>query len=179
MKVALIYGYAEGPRIAKSFIEYLEAHGHQLVEDSKAEVIIAHSGGAYLIPDNNLATKVVLVGVPYYDNHWSFIKKLSKRVAEEGVSLAALQKFALNNWYVYSQPKRSYRMYRRVIDGSFHGVDGKRVMLVRNNKDLFGAISQDEQQAHKSGWLVQGLPGTHDDLWTNPEPYIKLLEKQL
>ncbi len=179
MKVALIYGYAEGPRIAKNLIEYLGARGHELVDASEAEVILAHSGGSYLIPDNNSATRVVLVDVPYYDNHPSFIKKLSKRVTEEGISLSALQKFIWNNWYVYSQPKRSYQMYKRVIEGEFHGVEGKKVMLVRNNNDLFGAIDQDKEQARANGWLVEGLPGTHDDLWVNPEPYSKFLEKQL
>jgi hypothetical protein len=179
MKVALVYGYAEGPRIAKEFVSTLYRLGHKLVSATDADVIIAHSGGSFMIPDKNNAKVVMLVDVPYYDNHKSFVKKLYRRVAEEGWSLKSIRKFSWNNWYVVSNPKRCWRMYRAVIVGSFHGVNGKRVVLVRNSQDLFGVIAQDKQEAKKINADVKELPGTHDDIWVHPEVYIKLAEKQL
>lgn len=179
MKVALIYGYAEGPRIGKKFRESLVTSGHELVGIDKAEVIIAHSGGSFLIPDNHAANLVVLVDVPYYDSHRSFIKKLTKRVAEEGWSRESISKFAWNNWYVISDLKRSHQMYKAVIRGTFYGLAGKKVLVIRNSQDVFGKLAQDKEEAQKAGWVATELPGTHDDLWINPEPYIKLAEKHL
>lgn len=179
MKVALIYGYAEGPRIACDFMAELNRLGHQLVDTTVAEVIIAHSGGSYLVPDKNGAKVVMLVDVPYYDSHRSFIRKLYKRVVEEGWSKKSIKKFGWNNWYVLSQPKRSFRMYKAVINGSFYGLDKKKVLFVRNDKDLFGVVDQDKKEARQMGGVVKVLPGTHDHLWEHPELYIKLVEKYL
>jgi len=179
MKVALEYGYAEGPRVAEDFIVELNQLGHQLVDAELAEVIIAHSGGSYLVPDKNSAEVVMLVDVPYYDSHRSFIGKLYKRVVEEGWSKKSIKKFAWNTWYLLSQPKRSFRMYKAVIDGSFYGLYKKKVIFVRNDRDLFGIVDQDKKEAKQVGGVVEVVPGTHDHLWEHPELYIKLVGKYL
>jgi hypothetical protein len=179
MKIALIYGYAEGPRIAATFISSLRRLGHELVDASDAEVIVAHSGGSYLIPNKNNAKLILLVDVPYYDSHTSLMKKLYKRVTEEGWSLKSISKFGWNNWYVVSKPKRCFQMYKAVIDGTFQGLDGNKVVFVRNTKDIFGVVAQDKKEAKKIKGKVEELPGIHDDLWIHPEPYIKLAEKIL
>jgi len=178
MKVALIYGYAEGPRIAQRFITELQQRGHVVVQPEDADIIIAHSGGSYMIPASQ-AKLIMCINVPYYDSRWSFVKKLTKRVAEEGMSISAMQKFAWNNWYVYSQPIRSYRMYKQVMHGVFDGTKDKKVILVRNDRDLFGDISQDRRVAKQYPWKTRGLSGTHDDLWVNPGQYITLMEENV
>lgn len=179
MKVALIYGYSEGPRIAKKFQAILGSLGHTLVNVDKAQVIIAHSGGSYMVPDKHSAKVVMLVDVPYYDSHWSFINKLFKRVMGEGLSVSALNKLGWNSWYMISQYKRGSQMKKLVINGVFTGVKGKKVLLVRNSQDIFGTLAQDKKEAQRNGWAAEKLPGTHDDIWTNPKAYIKLAEKYL
>lgn len=179
MKVALIYGYAEGPRIAKNFISEIHRLGHKHVAIQDADVIIAHSGGTYMVPDTNQARLVILVDVPYYDSHKSFMNKLYRRVVEEGWSWKSVSKFGWNNWYVISSPQRCFQMYRAVIDGVFHGLKGKKVVFVRNAQDLFGEIAQDKRETKKINALTVELPGTHDDIWQRPEAYIKLSEKYL
>lgn len=179
MKVALAYGYAEGPRIAKEFLSVAHQFGHELVSIADADVIIAHSGGSYMIPDKNDAKAVMLVDVPYYDSHKSFVKKLYRRVAEEGWSLKSIRKFSWNSWYVISSPKRYLQMYRAIIDGNLHGLEGKKVLFVRNSQDLFGVIDQDRQAAVRLNAKIEELPGHHDDIWAHPEAYLKLAEKHI
>lgn len=178
MKITFVYGYAEGPRLVTKFNKVAAKLGHDLVDVDQADVVIAHSGGTFMVPTNT-SKVVLLVNAPHYDSHWSFVKKLTTRVADEGFHLNALRKLLWNTWYFLSQPVRGRQMKKAVIAGHFTGLDGKIVIMVRNEHDNFGTIEQDNQIAKKFGWLTQELPGTHDDVWSHPEAYIKLAERYL
>lgn len=176
MKVALVYGYAEGPRITRKFSAALQVAGHQLNDAKTADVIIAHSGGSFMIP-NNQAKVVLLVNAPYYESHRAMIRNLANRVRQEGIKPIALRKLGWNGWYLVSRPRRARQMQKAVIEGKFPSTEQATVLLIRNADDNFGTPAQDQKLAAEHNWKTITLPGTHDDIWGNPGPYIKLLEE--
>lgn len=64
-KVAICYGFVGGPLHAKDFRERLNRAGFNLVSDpSDAEIVIAHSAGCWLIPQNIKPKLLIYIGMP-------------------------------------------------------------------------------------------------------------------
>jgi hypothetical protein len=47
--------------------------------------------------------------------------------------------------------------------------------LVINHKDTFAHIHKLSELAAQNDWELDTLSGQHDDLWSNPKPYIDLI----
>src|SRR5688572_18120710 len=99
MKVAIIYGWAEGHWHGHRLRKELKAAGLEYSHDpANADVIIAHSGGCYMLPDNSQANLVMLVGFPYYAGPHP-IKFLPKKIKDEFKDLWWLRKTVYNILY--------------------------------------------------------------------------------
>lgn len=63
-KVCIIYGLAEGPKIAKRLIKSLTEQGFGLTNNPEtADALIVHSGGQYFLPPQ-IQSKIVLLAGP-------------------------------------------------------------------------------------------------------------------
>src|SRR3990167_926909 len=143
-KVAIIYGWAEGPWQGRSFNRELKKHGLEITTDiRRADVVIGHSLGCYLIPENARSKLVLLISLPYWPNRsvfYSLTQKLKSEMVHHRRSKSLgwwTNKMIHNTWYILCRPQLSYYVLGRwPVD---HLPDGasSRVIVVRPTDDTF------------------------------------------
>src|SRR5438046_8452477 len=68
VRIYILYGFREGPHSGRRLLPRLRAAGFEPTSDvQSADIILSHSGGCFLAP-NNLAAQppIVMVGLPYW-----------------------------------------------------------------------------------------------------------------
>lgn len=180
MKVGISYGFAEGPGNARLMIRLLKEQGFTITRKlSNADIIIAHSGGCFLIPENGKANFVMLIDLPYWpDKHLGL--GLKEKLELEIKDMLWFKKSTVNLLYFIAWPTRWYRMWKgwknmRIPNTANYAS----VLAVRNEKDTFMHPVEGEMLAAKHGWETKILSGQHDDLWENPQHYINILLQKL
>jgi len=179
--VCVIYGIAEGRHVGVNFEKLLKQAGYSLQDDPKvAEIIIAHSGGCYLIPENNRANCVLLIDMPFWPRKSLFSSFVQKFFRDLKFSF----KFRYKRWYIYKtfwnllyglNIFRGVRMYRGKKQNKPWGIKVPKLIVVRNENDTFCMPDLDQLPFVYKPQLVD-LPGEHDDCWVNPERYLELIK---
>jgi hypothetical protein len=182
-QVAILYGTNEGPALTWRLRPVLQANGYELTEDmTKAEYILTHSGGVLLLP-RDLSDKTVLVGVPSTGYSGSLAGAMVTKVTQDIVySLQHkqmafwLRKTAINLFYAFNIA-RTFKLYllnKRLVD-SLPACEAKNVAVLVQTKDPWSQdLSPNAVTSHPT-YIFATIAGHHDDLWSHPEPYIKLL----
>lgn len=183
--VAMIYGWAEGPWQARSFKKALQKEGLVFTNDIlRADVIVAHSSGCYLIPKNTSAKLIVLVGLPYWPG-----RSLASSVAKKLVGELRyhrrnkdifwwLNKIMHNIWYIITRPHKSlYAFTRHRLERL--PSDKHRTLLVRPTDDTFCHPNIIKTLKPLKNYGFEEISGEHDDCWVKPKPYVDLILKEL
>lgn len=180
MKVTIIPGFSEGTRIGRRFRRELHASGFHATKDAaEADIIIAHSGGCFLIPKNAQAKLVILVGLPHWSNR-RLANSLSAKIKIEQKDLFFIKKSSYNVYQLFRRPHIWVRMWRSWRISHIPVVpSGAKVIVIRNEDDQFLHPSEYMSLAKQQGWLAVSLPGHHDDLWRYPEPYVTIIKNQI
>ena len=58
-------------------------------------------------------------------------------------------------------------------------INGGNVVIVRNEQDAYLHPEEGKELASKKSWEYITLPGHHDDIWINPEPYVAFIMKKM
>lgn len=180
LKVGISYGFAEGPGNARRMIKFLKQSGFSITRKlHEADIIIAHSGGCFLIPENGRANIVMMIDLPYWPGKHPRIG-FKEKLKLEPRDRDWLKKSLINFMYFFAWPNRWYRMYKawgqvRVPSKANY----PSIIAVRDEHDTFMHPIESEALAEKHGWHTHTLRGEHDDLWANPRPYIDILLKKL
>ncbi len=185
--VAFIYGWAEGAWQAKQLAGDLAKHGFRLTRHpEKADVVLAHSAGCYMVPQITKAKLIVLIGLPYWPGkplHKSLIEKLkleAKKHKNRGDYLWFANKIAHNLWYILTRPHAMYRFIKNYRQLKLPKASQKQqVILIRNSDDRFCTPEVAQILPQAKGYKFLELPGLHDDCWIEPEPYIKIIRNAL
>ena len=179
MTVALVYGFSEGHKISKKLQQQVRDSGYSLTNNvSEADVIIAHSGGSYMLPKEFKAKLVVLINPPTIPNN-RMIMALIHKIAKENKDKIWLSKSTLNIYYFLIRPLL-WLMKQAVQNRSWPNVEGsQKVIIVRNLSDTFTDSEILKIITETNNWTYEIFDGQHDDLWMNPEPYIELIKKVL
>ncbi|HSX35421.1 MAG TPA: hypothetical protein VLH84_00635 [Patescibacteria group bacterium] len=178
-KICIIYGFCEGPRIAARMLTTLKNNGFEITGDPhNADVILAHSGGCYMVPHNVAAKRIIMVGLTYWPGKSitrTFAKKIWDDLTHHRSERAArfwAHKTRWNLTYFWNMP-RNFAMLNALRAGDFWQLT--RVTVVRNHQDHFCTPDLTCLPfAHKPR-LVE-LPGQHDDLWLHPERYLSVIQ---
>lgn len=182
-KVAIVYGWAEGPRHAKRFRALLRAEGFSITRKLEdADVLIAHSGGIFLLPANMRAELVMLVGVPYWPGKHpskSLREKIKLELMNRGSLRYLLRKSVFNCLYFVSKPVHHYRIWNSWRHNLYPTSKESSFIAVRNRHDTFTNHKEVFNLASNNNWNVVSLDGYHDDLWLHPESYVKILIAKL
>lgn len=175
MKVYILFGFAEGHWHAKNLVAELNKKGHELVKDPlDAEIVIAHSGGCYLIPKHEHFKEIIMVGLPYLPGSEMF-KAMANKVSLEKKDAYFFNKMLHAAYYLLTKPVYFYRMFRGWRQYTLPLHESKKTLVV-NHKDTFAHMHKLSDLADKHDWDLHFLNGQHDDLWTNPGPYISLIK---
>jgi len=185
--VAIMEGFAGGPRISRTFRRALEAAGFKITNPKHAEIIVAHSAACYDLPKQSKAKIYMLIGPP----HWpglSIIKRTRNKVQKDKEAILSTygrkhwrKKKRLQRFYIIVKPKYLWL----VLNSNSKNLDfleelqGKNVILVRNHDDDYCTPDIKDFTHDFKHVKYVSLPGGHDDCYTNPKPYIDLLLKEL
>jgi hypothetical protein len=176
--VCILYGFCEGPQIGKGLIATLQATGFDITTNaSRADIIIAHSGGCFVLPEQHRARLVLLIGVP----HWPG-KSMARGIYQKVVSDYALHRHTqmLRQWLLKTSWHGIYFWHMvynwrmlRAIKRPFH-TDADRVVLIRNREDTSCTPDIAQLPALPQQTFL-ALPGQHDDCWLHPERYAAII----
>ncbi len=180
--VAIVTGFAEGRLTGRRMRKELASRGFKNISDvAAADVIIAHSGGCFIIPPYAAAQLIICINPP----HWPG-KPLRQSGAEKiriGIAAAkanrAIGRFCVaqlrNFIYLWNVPR-----YRKMWQGMQSGTAWRlqvKVVVIRNDDDTFSPNT--DVMPFEADVIAASVPGGHDDCWDHPKPYIDILESSL
>jgi len=185
-QVAIIAGWAEGPWQTKRFRNELKKAGLQLINDPrKADVIIGHSLGCYLIPKGIEGKTIVLIGLPYWPGRSipaSIRMKLKAEVGSHRKDESLgwwLNKLFHNGWYILTRPSKTYSAFSRQKPENLPDGKTNRVTLFRPSGDTFCHPDVMKMLPKAKNYKFIEISGAHDDCWLKPESYVDLLLKEI
>ncbi len=165
--------------IGRQFEQACTQSGLTITKDpAAADIIFAHSGGCYLIPTQNRAQHIVLVGIAYWPGRpWLFATTI--KVWREGRlyrQLGQSGKWA-QKWLFHIRYANFLTGLRMARNRSFEKPwnSAQKQFIIRNQHDVY--CCPDLVNAPFNGpRAFLSLPGEHDDCWQNPERYVDLLQ---
>jgi len=181
--VAIIYGFAEGPFMARKLRRVLSQQGFNYTENvAEADLIIAHSGGCLLVPKKAKASAVLLVaptaawrGSMPQAMHGKV--KLDRAEARANKQLRAwFKKSSYNALYMLTGMARAYRMFQRLDRNGLPVLTADRVGIITFRKDPWSRHIGTAGLHHKHDYTFVSHDRTHDDLWNHPQTYISVLQ---
>lgn len=183
--VAVLYGTGEGKRIGKKLCRMLEERGFVCTNDAgQADAIIAHSGGALLIPPATTARAILIVG-PITGFRGSFFGAVYRKVhqdmrgAVEARTLTAFFGKSLHNLgYILGKPGHHFRMLRGLAYGRkfLPELNAPRVAVIAFRDDPWSGFLAENAPHDRHSYAFIHYDKLHDDLWQQPENYITVLE---
>ena len=184
--VAIIHGWAGGPRITRYFANELAAAGFKVVKNpEQADIIFAHSAGVYKIPKNNGASLIIFHCPPYWPGK-SIISRLFAHAASDAAEVAKhyglgylATRRLWETYYVFRHPSVTVAALRNKNNLEFLSRSVRNALLTRNKLDKFCSPEIKEKVKPYKNIKYVEFPGGHDDYIRNPKPYIDLLLKEL
>ncbi len=183
--IAVLYGTGEGKRIGKKLCRLLEEHGFVCTDNAaQADAIIAHSGGALLIPPSTAARAILIVG-PITGFRGSFLGTALRKVHQDmrgavrAKTLPAfLGKSLYNAGYIIGKPGHHFRMLRGLSYGrkSLPRLDVPRVAVIAFRDDPWSGFLAENAPHDRHSYAFIHYDKSHDDLWQSPEGYVTVLE---
>lgn len=181
-RVAIIPGFSEGRWHAHRLSTELARNGFDIVSPNRAQIIITHSGGIYLLQASFPVQLLVVNGLP----NMSRTKTLSKlhtkiindyRHHKEQDKLKAWRtKTSYNMIYFVRHPILWSKMLAKLNPDNLSKLKARRVLVVNNSDDVFNDQRAVKELSRKYGWEYKAVPGQHDDLWHNPKKYIDIIK---
>ncbi|MDB5185834.1 MAG: hypothetical protein JWL85_357 [Candidatus Saccharibacteria bacterium] len=182
-KVYLLHGWGEGPYQSRLFREQLIARGYTPTDAiEQADIIITHSGGCCFVPRNTEA-KIIYINPVYWPGK-SIVSRMIQKLwrdlryyAKRRLMGAWCIKTFWNTIYVLGNPVRSYAIMTQSMRFSINDMRTipAQKIIIRNMNDPW--CTPHIIREFKDNTVYIELPGEHDDLWLNPIPYIKYIEK--
>lgn len=179
--VCILYGWGEGRRHGRRLRQELERLGYTICDSvNQADIIITHSGGMFLLPEKFTAKLLMFVGLPYWPNRHPAIN-LPKKIQFELNHLknprGAVGKTLYNALYITINPRHNYKVWQGWKRGKIPDSEQADIVAVRNKYDAFMHPEHSLDLVEEREWKALSLPGTHDDLWLDPKPYVEILNK--
>jgi hypothetical protein len=178
---AIVYGLAEGPYLSRKLRQALEETGFQPADAKHADIIIAHSGGSFVLPKHTHAKLFLHINPSYWPGK-PLVRSLAQklrydfRLYRQRHQLRRwLTTLAANAGYALNLP-RNVRMvwpYIRAKRTLGHLPDSNHIFIRSyidsycNPKALF--------EATKGQHNYLTLAGHHDECWREPEQYVQLV----
>jgi hypothetical protein len=179
--VCIIPGFAEGWHTSWRLRKVLVSRGFAISKNPQtADVLIAHSGGCFVVPENHSAKLILLIGLPYWPG-----KSLAQCVIEKNIMAlkTAIRTHALGTflrklpWHVLYMINmiRNVRMLGGYKSGAVWRTNSPKTILVRNRYDANCTEDPGEFKFQHNTALLS-LPHEHDDCWDHPELYTDVVQ---
>lgn len=147
MKIAILYGWAEGSWHAKKLLPYLKKHNLVLSNDAiSADVILCHSGGCYMVPETK-AKLIVLIGPPYWPKK-SMTLRIIKKTYRDFLMHHSIKELKFwwaksihNIFYMLLHFPKWVSMHINWKKEAFPKSTEKKIIVIRNKNDKFCQLS--------------------------------------
>ncbi len=184
-KICIIPGVNEGRHHTKIFVRALRERGLKPTKKvAEAEIIVAHSGGCYIIPKNHGAKMVVLIDPPC-DYQAAWIRMMHDKVRRDyhahraqGRTSYFFYKTLWNLWYGFARVRHNTKMARklRTFATNLPPIKAGKVVIVANQHDPWSHnISQANIDKNRQ-YTFLSMAGTHDDIWMHPARYADVVQ---
>lgn len=184
-RVFIIYGFAEGPWHGRLFRQELVKAGFEPVDNTdNADIIIAHSGGCFYLPEPPKEKLTVLINPPYwpgkpliksaFQNAWHNFAVLGQNNLPTSFWL---KKTAWNAIYLLMSFRKTVLIALNARRRNFYmALKKRRTLLVRSEHDVW--LAPEANRLLKPYVKVEfyQVPGWHDHCWLEPKSYVKVIQ---
>lgn len=184
--VAIIYGFAEGPRISKHLCQSLGQAGFDITSDvSQADIIITHSGGVCYLPRDVKGKTVLIVAPTYWRKGKPLVHTALDKIQKE--ARAALRNRHLGRWLVkcyintliaWGKLPTSVRMYKKVKNAGLtmplH--NAHKVGVISYHEDAWSGYIEEIVVDNYPNYCLISSTKSHDDLWLHPKDYVAVIQ---
>ena len=186
-KVTIIHGWAGGPKLGRYFAKNLGESGFKVIKNpQEADLIIAHSTGCYFLAKDFKAKLIMCINPPYWPGN-SIVRRWAKMSQNEARLLIknyGKKRFVLNwawgIYYIFAKPAYTWSLLKNQSHLDFiEKLADKKIILVRNTDDEFCSPEIKLVVRRYQNIKYTEIPGYHSNYYTNPQPYIDLLLKEL
>jgi hypothetical protein len=182
--VAILPGFTEGPwHLALMALELEQAGYKYTALADKADVVITHSAGCYLLPSTQRNVLIILISPPYWPGKPMVLCLMQKILSDFIVNTKRssikfwLQKTKHNSLYFWGDLRWNCNIIFKVHRHKFYeALPEKQITIIRNTHDFICTPDIAKKLPKQAKFKLHELPGEHDDCWYDPEPYIKLID---
>jgi hypothetical protein len=175
---AISYGLVGGKLHSRGLRQSLLRAGFSSTSKQKADIIIAHSAGCWLIPKNAKPKLIIYVGMPLANDE---PKETWKKAVASGFSNNSWQRSAKiaskNAFYGISQPKRNLGIIRKAAQAKPVVFPNVPAVFVANHYDPWPRSSRLDNYIDRKDWTFISLEGSHDDIWDHPDRYVEIVKR--
>lgn len=179
--VCILPGFAEGWHTSWRLRRALTAKGFTITKNpATADVLIAHSGGCFVVPENHNAKLILLIGLPYWPGK-SLLQcilqknKMALATAIREKQLGAfLRKLPWHALYMANM-LRNLQMLGGHKSGVAWHTDSPKTILIRNRYDANCTDCPTDLKFQHDVTLLS-MPYEHDDCWDHPELYAGVVQ---
>jgi len=186
--VTIIYGFTEGAWHGKRFRRVFREHGYSVTERAaEADIIIAHSAGAFYVPKSLRSDQLlILIDPPYWPERPIMLRSrnmvlhMIQSIRKDNHPFYQLHKTVHNFVYLVRHQALNREMIRhaRTFDLAAE-LKHPRTILVRNRHDPWLTPDLEHLKLIQPKLRIRQLPGGHDDCWHNPQRYVNLLQSDI
>jgi hypothetical protein len=179
---AFSYGFVGGPGLSRRLRKQLKALGLVPTDAiEQADIIVAHSAGCWLIPENARPKLVIYVGMPLAQAypHKTFIAARRENIQAFFKNLHVLRGIYMalcGLYYGLTQPLRNRDIIRGVKQAQpATEFSGAQAVFIANRNDPWPRSDKLQAYMDDRDWAFIGLPGAHDDIWEHSDRYAAII----
>lgn len=186
--VAILYGFGEGERHGRELRKALQAAGFTMATSPKtADIIIAHSGGMYSLPKNTAGKIIFIIAPSCGQPSKTWLQTQGAKVWQDmqyflhsGLFIQWLYKSFWNGVYLTAQIPRLSTLWRihQKHQAGLPITNTTTTVVTFKDDPWSGYITAKEQAKHPTYTFMQ-MDAIHDDIWLQPELYVKLIRQQI
>ncbi len=179
---ALSYGFVEGSAHGRKISKLLKRAGFTQANSlTEADIIIAHSAGCWLIPDNAQPKLMLYIGMPlpftsaqkiWLEANWLSIKS----VLAKGHVFKMLRGGILNTYYALRHPRRSRDIIRGAKTSTPTIFTDATTIFIANRYDPWPQSKRLFDYLKSENWAFISLPGAHNNIWQHPAYYVEIVK---
>lgn len=184
LRYRIIHGFSGGRLLSRGLRKRLEACGfHEAESIDNADIVIAHSGGFWLLNSAPKA-KIIMLIAPA-------LPKDKPSKAYKAANLGMWKTAAQNNYllkrslwslcgagYLAAQPRRNRKIVRLVIKGdeSFRPPQVTQTIIIANREDPWPKSKMMQRFIDDEPWAFLSLPGSHEHFKEDPASYVAIID---
>jgi hypothetical protein len=175
LSFAFCFGFIGGPLHARHFKRLMRLAGYEHeIDPKKADIIIAHSAGCWLIPNGCTPKIVMYIGMPLaltWPRQTFF--KARQAVSKEGNKRLGIK--LKNSYYALKLPRRNINIIRGARTRQPVILPKAVSIFIANRNDPWPVDKRLNTYLEEKAWKFINLPGSHDDLWQHSSSYIDII----